>query len=91
MKASDRRRPIASETVEGWTLEHAPSALADPPISAEEAHAADHATCRWHHGHITHTRVTGDAWGKVYFCPIGRQYWRLSQELNDFLRPLQFR
>jgi hypothetical protein len=24
--------------------------------------------------------------GKVYFCSIGRQYWRLTEQMSDFLK-----
>lgn len=66
------------------------SSLAKPPITLEEVRTAETATCRLHHGHISHTRVTSDAWDKVYFCPIGRQYWRYSKRLSELLRPLRY-
>jgi hypothetical protein len=64
------------------------SPLAEPPITSEEAGSVDLATnttvCRWHGGQLTSL----NAEGKVYFCPIGRQYWRFSKQLCDFFRPL---
>lgn len=92
MKPSERLQKISDDDpADAWSLPHPSSSLADPPISVAEAQAAETATCRWHHGHISHTRVTSDAWGKVYFCPIGRQYWRLNEWLGDFLKPLVFK
>ncbi len=67
------------------------SALADPPITAEEARAVDLSgdttVCRWHRG--LHTHLNTD--GKVYFCPIGRMYWRYAKQPSDFLKPLRYR
>jgi hypothetical protein len=61
-----------------WELPY-PRSEADPPISAAEARAADTAVCRWHNGLITHSRTATDTYGRVYFCPVGRSYWRLTE------------
>jgi hypothetical protein len=45
----------------------------------------DTTLCRWHKGEFTHLNVEGT----VYFCPIGRMYYRHSKQLSDFLRPLR--
>jgi hypothetical protein len=64
------------------------SSLAEPPISHAEARAVDlgrdTTPCRWHKGEFTHLSVDG----KVYFCPIGMQFFRQSKQLSDLLRPL---
>jgi hypothetical protein len=53
---------------------------ADPPITADEARAADTAICGWHNGRIKTDPIPSDVEGRVYFCPIGRQYWRYSKQ-----------
>lgn len=70
------------------SLPYPRSELADPPITIAEARAVDLGRdttfCRWHKGEFTHL----NAEGAVYFCPAGRQYWRYTKQLSDFLRPL---
>jgi hypothetical protein len=79
-----------SESVEE-SLPYSRSELADPAITIAEARAVDlgrdTAVCRWHKGDFTHLNADG----KVYFCPVGRQYWRYTKQLSAFLRPLQHR
>lgn len=69
---------------------HSCSELADPPITPEEARTVDLArdttVCRWHHGQHTHL----NAEGRVYFCAIGKQLFRHSKLLSDFLKPLPY-
>lgn len=48
------------------------STWADPPITADEARAAQDAICRWHNGRIAHSPSSSDRYGNVYFWPIGR-------------------
>jgi hypothetical protein len=73
-----------------WTLPYPASSLADPPITLAEGLAVDigrdTALCRLHRGQYTHLNV--DA--KVYFCPIGRMYWRYTKQPSEFLKPLQY-
>lgn len=55
---------------------HAESTLsrdAQPPIQPQECESADDAICPHHKGLV---RETGDVEGRVFWCPIGRQYWR---------------
>ncbi len=78
--------PVASEE----ELPYPRSSFAKPPITAEEAKAAEHAICRLHHGHISHTRVSSDTDGKVLYCPRGRMYWRFTKQLSAFMKPLPY-
>lgn len=66
-KASQKRE----EPVDAKPL--ALSQSADPPITEAEAREADHAVCTWHKGLIT---VTLDKDGRVFWCPVGKEYWR---------------
>lgn len=52
------------------------SNLAKPPIQPHEVQAATTAICVNHEGLI---RRTGDTEGKVFFCPIGKEFWRYSK------------
>ena len=65
------------------------SELADPPITIAEARAVDlgrdTTVCRWHNGQFPHLRVDG----RVYFCAVGRQFFRHSEQPSDFLKPLR--
>lgn len=63
---------------------------ADPPISGEEAQGAATAICRVHGGLIADHLSDGDHYGKVYLCPIGQSYWRLTAKVSGLHRPLQF-
>lgn len=64
------------------------STLARPPITQEEAERADHSICPYHGGR------PGAGWfrdGRVFFCPIGRQYWRYSSNSgNGMYSPLAY-
>jgi hypothetical protein len=78
MKPSELRGDVGPR--DEWKLPYPRSELADPPITAEEARKADTAICRWHNGSITHSPTTQDTYGRAYFCPIGRCYWRYSKQ-----------
>ena len=51
------------------------SNLAHPPIQPKETDKAETAICRNHNGLI---RLTGDRDGRVFFCPVGNEFWRYS-------------
>jgi len=63
------------------------SDLARPPIQPRETHDVETAICRNHKGLIN---VTGDTEGRVFFCPIGREFWRYSKQVNGFNTPLRY-
>jgi len=63
------------------------SNLARPPVTDQEAAGADTAICRNHKGLI---RELGDKEGTVFFCPIGRQYWRYTKQVSAFNTPLRY-
>ena len=88
-RAKDRRR-ITQRLCERRKA-GAASSLADPPITLAEALAVDLAQattlCRLHRGQHTHLNVDG----RVYFCPIGRIYWRHTKRPSEFLKPLRYR
>jgi hypothetical protein len=91
MKASDWKTTRApGEGAEEWALPHPASTLAEPQITAEEARAATETICRWHEGLIASSPTSSDTEGKVFFCPIGRMYWRYTKQLSWFLRPLNY-
>lgn len=49
---------------------------------------ADDATCPYHRGLII---STGAAEGTVFWCPIGRQYWRYHVKSDDgFRAPIRY-
>lgn len=51
------------------------SDAARPPIQEQEARTAVESLCPQHKGHLD------PAWhttGRVFFCPIGRMYWRVG-------------
>lgn len=52
---------------------------ARPLVNDAEADEAEDATCPYHKGLIT---VTGAKEGAVFWCPIGRQYWRYRRHTN---------
>ena len=91
MKLSDLTAGTVQPKESKWTLPYPASSLAEPSITLVEALAVDPAhdttVCRWHKGQLTHLNADG----MVYFCPIGRMYWRYSKQPNDFLRPLRYR
>jgi hypothetical protein len=80
------RAPVQDELEE--PLPFPRSELAEPAITIAEAGALDLSrdttVCRWHRGQHTHLNTDG----KVYFCPIGRMYWRYAQQPSGFLKPL---
>lgn len=63
------------------------SDLARPPISATETVDAETAICRNHKGLICET---GDIDGRVFFCPIGKSYWRYQRIVNGMYAPLKY-
>jgi hypothetical protein len=90
MKLSELEVESPCEELRG-TLPYPASSLADPPITLAEALAVDLAQdttlCRLHRGQLTHLNEDG----RVYFCPIGRMFWRHSKRPSEFLRPLTYR
>lgn len=73
-----------------WTMPHPASDLADPPITPDEARAAETAVCRYHNGRIGHSPTTSDIEGRVLFCPVGGQYWRYSKQQSGMYAPLDY-
>jgi len=67
-----------------------PAADADEPITPPEAEGARHTVCRMHNGLIRRGLTLGDRWGQVYFCPVGRMYWRLERHMGGMYAPLNF-
>jgi hypothetical protein len=63
------------------------SPRADPPIREAETVAAQVSICRWHDGLV---RLTGAKDGAVFFCPIGKQYWRNAKRDESFHRALRY-
>ena len=90
MKFSELNAGTAQAEELRWTLPYPASSLADPPITLSEALAVDlgrdTTICRWHRGQYTHLNADGN----VYFCPIGRMYWRHTKRPSEFLRPLPY-
>ncbi len=66
------------------------SELAEPLIAADEVKDVETAVCRVHKGHISRGLSAGDYYGRVLWCPIGRMYWRLTQQMAGMNAPLQF-
>jgi hypothetical protein len=48
---------------------------AKPPITQKETEGAEGSVCRWHGGIIGRFPAPAQ-YGKVFFCPIGQQFWR---------------
>lgn len=90
MKLSELHGGTEPRESSEWTLPHPASSSADPPITAAEARAADTAVCRWHNGRIVHSPTPADRYGNVYFCPVGRTYWRYSKQDSGFYAPLDY-
>ena len=88
MKPRDIKAGLAEAEVE---LPYARSNRADPAITQAEALAATPTNCRWHNGLIKTEPTRNDVDGSVFFCPIGRMYWRYSKDSRDFFRPLTYR
>ena len=64
------------------------SDLARPPITQDEAERAQHSICRIHNGLVNET---GDKEGAVFFCPIGRSFWRYTaKRVNGMYAPLPY-
>ena len=59
------------------------SDLADPPIQPAEIDGVETAICPIHGGLLKYGRTLQDQVGKIYFCPVGAQVWRLSRMRND--------
>ena len=74
-----------------WALPYPASTLAEPPITVDEARAATETICRWHEGLIARSPTQSDTDGKVFFCPIGRMYWRYAKQSSGFLKPLLYK
>lgn len=92
MKASEwkaERAPGAG--ADEWALPYPASTIAEPPIMAEEARAATETICRWHEGRIATSPTPSDTEGTVFFCPIGRMYWRYAKQMSGFLKPLVYK
>jgi len=85
VKPSELTRTIGASDESEKLLPYPLSAMADPPISAVEARAPDTAICRWHNGLIANSPTTNDVEGRVYFCPMGRQYWRYGKQQGGML------
>lgn len=66
------------------------STAARPPIQPDEAQAAGTSTCVMHKGRISHSPVETDTDGKVFFCPIGRQFWRYTRNRGGMYSPLTY-
>jgi hypothetical protein len=62
------------------------SDLATPPVTTAEAERADHSICPYHGG------KPGTWWqeGRVYFCPIGKSFWRYGERRNGMYAPLLY-
>lgn len=64
------------------------SDLATPPISDAEAKSAPYSICVLHEGLIGRF---GDVEGRVFYCPIGKMYFRYATKgRNSFTRPLNY-
>lgn len=86
MKLSDLVADATTQQPEAARLPHPASSLAAPPITPEEARAAETAICPRHGSQYGHLNVEG----RAYFCPIGRQLWRHSQHRSGMYAPLRF-
>lgn len=68
--------------------ESSKSADARPPVQNTELDSATDAICPYHKGLIS---LMGDREGSVFWCPIGRQYWRYRKNtLNGFTTRLNY-
>lgn len=82
---------LKSTPREDWNLPYPRSERADPPISLEEARSAATTNCPRHRGLIAQERTQADTEGRVYFCGVGRQYWRYASKSGGKLAPLNYR
>lgn len=90
MKLSDLQGALEAREEEE-PLPYPRSLFADPPISPVEARAAETAICCRHNGRIKTDPLQTDVVGRVYFCPIGREYWRYSKGDGGLkLAPLRY-
>ncbi len=71
-------------------LDYPASPIAHPPIRPPECKDADTAICRYHKGRISQGLTASDFYGRVLFCPIGQQYWRLTPRVPGMFAPLSF-
>ncbi len=58
-----------------------------PPVREDEARTAQTAICVFHRGLISQT---GDTVGRVFYCPVGKQYWRYSKRRNPMYARLPY-
>lgn len=68
------------------------SDAARPPVTPEEAEEVErkmrHSICRIHDGLVSQT---GDVEGRVFFCPIGKQFWRYTaKQVSGLYAPLHY-
>jgi hypothetical protein len=67
------------------------SELAEPLITPDEVEGDVPTTvCRIHKGHIANGLAAGDRYGRVYYCPIGKMLWRLTERVSGMNSPLRF-
>jgi hypothetical protein len=66
------------------------SELAEPLVTPDEVKNVETAVCRVHKGHIANGLAANDYYGRVYYCPIGSMYWRLTQRIAGMNAPLKF-
>lgn len=86
MKLSDLKLGTPAQPA-AQALPHPASSLADPPITPEEARTAETAICRWHGSQYAHLNVEG----RAYYCPMGGQLWRHSNQQSGMYAPLRYR
>ena len=72
------------------------SQFADPPILLEEINAArglgdQETVCRWHKGLIATSPTAMDTEGRVFYCPVGRMWWRYTKKISGMHSPLSYR
>lgn len=91
MKLSDFHAVSAPETID-QVLAYPRSDLAEPLMTVDEARGAETAICCLHNGRIKTEPTQSDVDGRVYLCPIGRQYWRYRKQGGGFLKlpPLRY-
>ena len=63
------------------------SNLARPPIQPSEIQGAPTAICVNHKGLI---RLTGDTEGRVFYCPVGREFWRYGKQVSGMHSALPY-
>lgn len=65
------------------------SDLARPPIQPHEAEGAEHWICPNHKGLIASSFTEADV-GRVYFCPVGREFYRFTTPRSGMYAPLDY-